>query len=549
MSDHHFQALEKTPANYVALSPLSFIKRAATYFADCTSIIYHDRQFTWRETYQRSCQLSDALHQSGIKKGDTVSALSPNTPALIEAHYGVAMAGAVLNTINMRLDKSVIAYILEHADCKLLLVDAGFIDLVCEVVERHNLSIKIICINDPAENIISHLGDDEYESFIAKGKPDYAWQMPEDEWQAIALNYTSGTSGKPKGVVYHHRGSYLMTMGSIVAWQMSMHPVYLYTVPLFHCNGWGYVWTVPLLGGTFVCVRNISDELIFNHIAKYKITHMGGAPIILGMLVNAKDSLKNKINDLGYTITLMTAGAPPPAAILQAVEKMNFNVMQVYGLTETYGHISYCLWRNQWDQLSSEEKAEIKSWQGMSYPMNEEIALLSEEGALISPYETGNSESEGGEIIIRGNTVMKGYYKNPEATAKAFSGGWFHSEDIAIFREQSYIQVKDRLKDIIISGGENISSVEVEGVLYQHPNINLVAVVAKQDDKWGEVPTAFIELKDPSKEPTLKEIQDFCRERMSSFKIPKALYYLELPKTATGKIQKFKLREKLKELD
>jgi fatty-acyl-CoA synthase len=546
MSHIHYQELDKTPANHIALSPISFIKRAATYFSDMTSVIYHKQKFTWKQTYQRSCQLAHALHKQGIKIGDTVSALSPNTPALIEAHYGVAMAGAVLNTINMRLDNNTIGYILQHSDCKLLLVDAQFIEMATNAIEQNNLSITVIRIDDLHENISSPLGDMEYEAFIAQGESDYLWQMPEDEWQAIALNYTSGTSGKPKGVVYHHRGSYLMSMGSVAAWQMPMHPKYLYTVPLFHCNGWGYIWTIALLGGTFVCVRNISTELIFNHIAQHKITHFGGAPIILGMLVNADENEKIKIKHLDYQVKVMTAGAPPPAPILASMAAMNFQVMQVYGLTETYGHISHCLWRQKWDKLTTNEQAEIQSWQGMSFPMNEEIGLMDKNGNLI-PYSPSQQE-QNGEIVIRGNTVMKGYYKNPEATEKAFDGGWFHSEDIAIWQEDSYLQVKDRLKDIIISGGENISSVEVEGILYKHPAVAYAAVVAQEDDKWGEIPAAFIELKKnfENAPPSLQEIQDFCRQHLSSFKIPKAVKFEELPKTATGKIQKFKLRSSIK---
>ena len=547
MSHQNYQAFEKNTANYVPLTPLSFLKRTATLYPNIPSIVYAGRQFTWSETEQRCQQFAHILKQRGIGLGDTVSILSPNTPALIEAQFSVPMVGAVINTINIRLDVGNVAYILKHADSKLVLVDAQFVPLLKKAFDRSALQLEVIVINDIDAGFECHEYE-EYEQLLTQFGRDYGSgsdrtqtsidldQQPLDEWQALALNYTSGTSGHPKGVVYHHRGSYLMSMGSIIAWQIPMHPKYLYTVPLFHCNGWGYVWTMCLMAGTLYCIRQISATEVFRLIEEHKIDHFGGAPIVLSLLVNADETDKKIFN---HQVKVMTAGAPPPPTVLRQMQAMNFEVMQVYGLTETYGHISHCLWKQKWNQLSAEEQAEIKSWQGMAYPMTEAIALIDKETQqAIPPHQTGRE----GEICIRGNTVMKGYYKDPQATEKTFVNGWLHSGDIAEWQDIGYLRMKDRLKDVIISGGENISSVEVEKILYKHPSIAHVAVIAKADEKWGEVPAAFIELKDQYDQPTPEELISLCREHLSGFKVPKHFYFQELPKTATGKIQKFLLR-------
>lgn len=535
MSANHYDALPKTPANYVPLSPLSFLTRTVDLNPDRAALIYGDRRYSWGEVGERCTRLASALTKLGIGVGDTVSVMCPNTPEIFEAHFGVPMAGAVLNAINTRLDIDTVAYILDHSDAKVLLTDTAFAPTVRAALAKVDRDITVVDIDDPAGPGGERLGDHTYEQFLESGDPNYDWQMPADEWQAHALNYTSGSTGVPKGVVYHHRGSYLMSMGTVVGWQLSGPPTYLYTVPLFHCNGWGHAWTMALLGGTTVCIRDISAKGIFDAIADHGVTHFGGAPIILGMLVNATDDERRSFD---HTVNALTAGAPPPAAILKAVEAIGFNVMQVYGLTETYGHVSQCEWRDEWDNLDPDARADKKAWQGVTMPMNEELAILDSETMQPVPRD-GQTQ---GEIMVRGNTVMKGYYKDAETTSKAFDGGWFHSGDGAVWRDNGYIQIKDRLKDVIISGGENVSSVEVENTLYKHPAVLAAGVVAKPDDKWGEVPMAFIELK-PGEEATADEIIAFCREQLAGFKTPKAVEFCELPKTSTGKIQKFVLRE------
>ena len=536
MSTNHFDALDKTPANYVPLTPLSFLTRTVDLHPDRTALIYGDRRYSWADVGERTTRLASALHNVGIGIGDTVSMMCPNTPEIFEAHFGVPMAGAVLNAINTRLDVDTVAYILDHSDAKILLTDTAFSATVEAALAKVDRDITVIDIDDQAGPGGTRLGDQTYEEFLAAGDPDFAWSMPKDEWQAHTLNYTSGSTGTPKGVVYHHRGSYLMSMGTAVGWGLSEKPTYLYTVPLFHCNGWGHAWTMALLAGTVVCVRDISAKVLFDAIADHGVTHFGGAPVVLGMLVNATDDERR---DFDHTVHALTAGAPPPAAILKAVEAIGFDVMQVYGLTETYGHVSQCTWRDEWDVFDDDGRADKKAWQGVTMPMNEEIAIIDTETMEMVPRD-GETQ---GEILIRGNTVMKGYYKDPETTAKAFEGGWFRSGDGAVWHENGYVQIKDRLKDVIISGGENVSSVEVENTLYKHPAVLAAGVVAKPHEKWGEVPMAFIELK-PGADATAEELIAFCREHLAGFKTPKAVEFCELPKTSTGKIQKFMLRER-----
>ena len=540
MSRAHFEALDFNPANHVPLTPLSFIRRTADLFGERTALIYGERRQDWATTYARARRLAGALAGRGIVVGDTVSIVAANTPELVEAHFGVPMAGAVLNTINTRLDAGTIAYILDHADTKLLITDTQFAPVVRRALAELGRELPVIDIIDAQAPAGEQLGQADYEALLAEGDPDYAWRMPEDEAQAIALNYTSGTSGRPKGVVYHHRGAYLMSMGTVAAWNLPHHPTYLYTVPMFHCNGWGHAWTMALMGGTIVCCRTVTAKAVFDAICDHGVTHFGGAPIVLGMLVNAPPGERRAFT---HTVRVMTAGAPPPAAILAAMKPLGFEVMQVYGLTETFGHVTQCLWRDEWDDLPFEQQAALQSWQGVTFPMNEEVSVVDLDSGTPVPRD-GLTQ---GEIMIRGNTVMKGYYKDLEATRMAFAGGWFRTGDAAVWHAHGYMQIKDRLKDVIISGGENVSSVEVEDALYRHPAVAAAAVVARPDEKWGEVPCAFIELKDGAI-ATADEIISVCREHLAGFKVPKTVLFGELPKTATGKIQKFALRDKARQV-
>ena len=539
---HFEQGMQKNDANFVPLTPLSFLDRIKDVYPDYEALIYQDRKYTWRQVYDRCTRFASALTKIGIGQGDVVSIMAANTPELFEAHYSVPMTGGVINTINTRLDTRTVAYILEHSDCKVFIVDRQFQKVASEALSQVDREIVVIDIDDRQAGLgdVPAIGKHEYENFLLTGDEEFEWLRPKDEWQAISLSYTSGTTGNPKGVVYHHRGSYLMSMGSVSAWNMPNRLTYLYTVPMFHCNGWGYPWTLAMLHARVVFIRNIVVKDIFNLIDQYDVTHFGGAPIVLNMIANApKDDqkvLKNKIY-------VMTAGAPPPSSILQKMESLGFEVMHVYGLTETYGHVTHCAWNEEWNDLPEEQRSERKSFQGVRYPHTEVVTVLNPD--TMQPVPSDGETM--GEIMIRGNTVMKGYYKNEESTQAAMKEGWFHSGDLAVIHPNGYIQVKDRSKDIIISGGENISSVEIENIIIKHPAVSLAAVVARPDEKWGETPCAFIELIN-GQQVSEDELKTFCREHLAGFKMPKTFVFQDLPKTSTGKIQKFELREVVKTL-
>jgi len=532
-----YEELDKLPANFVPLSPLSFIERSAKVYPNRVAVIHGERRYSWVETYARSRQLADALTKRGIGKGDTVAIMGANTPETYEAHYGVPMTGAVLNALNIRLDAATIAFILDHGEAKVLLTDREFSPTVKAALEQCEATPIVIDIDDVLANGGELIGEMDYEAFIADGDAEFEWSLPADEWQAISLNYTSGTTGNPKGVVYHHRGAYMNAIGNLLAWDMNKHPVYLWTLPMFHCNGWCFPWTVAAHAGTNVCLRNVSAKGIFYAIADNKIDHFCGAPIVLGMLVNAPEEEKKPFD---YTIHVMTAGAPPPAAILQAMKDAGFDVTHAYGLTETYGPATVCAWQDEWDTLSANEQAAMKSRQGVNYVVLDQLNIIDPETMQPVPADGETM----GEVMFRGNNVMKGYLKNPTASDEALAGGWFHSGDLGVMHPDGYIQLKDRSKDIIISGGENISSIEVENALYMHPGVLAAAVVAKNDDKWGETPCAFIELKPDAGEVSEAEIIQFARDNLAHFKCPRHVVFGELPKTSTGKIQKFVLRER-----
>ena len=528
--------LDKSAANFVPLTPLSHLNRAALVFPDHMAVVYGTHRVTYRNYRRRVSRLASALTASGIGPGDVVATILPNIPAQAEAHFGVPATGAILNTINTRLDSDTIAYIFDHGGAKMVLVDTQFLPVAQEAISKMaGDPPEIIEVCDVQAGFSPTGSYPEYEAFIAQGDPEFDWTMPADEWESLALNYTSGTTGRPKGVVYHHRGAYLMTMGTVISWRMVLHPMYLTIVPLFHCNGWNHTWMMPLIGGTVVCCRDITAKNIYDAIADEGVTHFGGAPIVLNTIVNARDADRRAFE---HIVQVFTAGAPPAAATLSAIIKLGFNVTQAYGLTETYGHVTECLWNNAWDELAQDKLAAIKARQGVAMPMMEDITVLDP-----STLEQTEMDSDTqGEIMIRGNCVMKGYLKNPDATAKDFTGGYFHSGDIAIQHPDGHIQITDRAKDIIISGGENVSSVEVEGALMHHPAVSLCAVVAKPDDKWGEVPCAFVELKEGA-EAAEADVLAFLRARLVGFKTPKMVVFQELPKTSTGKIQKFELRK------
>ncbi len=529
------RGLEKCDANYVALTPLSHLKRASDVFAQRTAVVYGDHRVTYAQYYDRCSRLASALAAIGVAAGDVVATLLPNTPAQAEAHFGVPACGAVLNTINTRLDLDTVSYIFEHGGASVVLADTQFIELAEAAAARLDTPPQIIEVPDAPAGFPATGRHPVYEDVLASGNAAFAWHMPQDEWESLALNYTSGTTGRPKGVVYHHRGAYLMTMGTVVSWRMVLHPVFMQIVPLFHCNGWNHTWMMPLIGGTLVCARDITAQAIFDAIADEKVTHFGGAPIVLNMLVNAGEDERREFD---HAVEVFTAGAPPAPATLGKFEAMGFNVTHVYGLTETYGHVTECIWREEdWAALDKPELAAVKARQGVAFPMMEHITVMKDDMSQVPRDATTQ-----GEIMIRGNSVMKGYLKNPQATQEAFAGGYFHSGDLAVQHSDGYIQIADRAKDIIISGGENISSVEVESTLMGHDAVMLAAVVAKPDEKWGEVPCAFIELK-PGAQVDEATLIAFTRETLAGFKTPKKVVFQELPKTSTGKIQKFELRK------
>ena len=536
------QGMHKNDANFVPLTPISFLDRIKDVYPDYEALVYKERKYSWRQVYDRCTRFASALTKVGIGKGDVVSIMAANTPEMFEAHYSVPMTGGVVNTINTRLDTRTVAYILDHSDCKVFIVDRQFHNVVVDALAQVDREITVIDIDDKQAGLgdIPAIGKLEYESFLETGDEGFEWIRPDDEWQAISLSYTSGTTGNPKGVVYHHRGSYLMSMGSISAWNMPNRLTYLYTVPMFHCNGWGYPWTLAMLHARVIFIRNIVVKEIFELIDEYDVTHFGGAPIVLNMIANApaddQKALKNKVY-------VMTAGAPPPSSILQKMESLGFEVMHVYGLTETYGHVVHCAWNKDWNSLAEDKRSELKAYQGVRYPHTEMVSVMNPD--TLEPVPSDGETM--GEIMIRGNTVMMGYYKNEEASKESMKSGWFHSGDLAVMHSSGYIQVKDRSKDIIISGGENISSVEIENIITRHPAVSLAAVVARPDEKWGETPCAFIELAD-GQTVEEDELKKFCREHLAGFKMPKTFVFQVLPKTSTGKIQKYELRETVKKL-
>ena len=534
--------LDKTSANYEPLTPMSFLQRSAWVYPNHTAVIHGKLRRSYKEFSERAHRLAGALSRRGYGMGTTVSVMLSNTPEMLECHYGVPMTGAVLNTLNTRLDAAVIAFSLNHAEADVLITDREFSPTIKAALEQIGRDLVVIDVDDPEYTGPGELlGEKTYEELLAEGDPNFPYAPPIDEWQAISLNYTSGTTGNPKGVVYHHRGAYLNAVSNVLAWSMPMHPVYLWTLPMFHCNGWCFPWTVTMQAGTHVCLRQVRADAIYNAIADHKVDHLCGAPIVLNLIVNADTATKREIN---HSINVMTAGAPPPPSTLEKMEAAGFNVTHAYGLTETYGPSVVSAWNHDWDSLPTADRSAMKARQGVRYTMLEGLQVFDPE-TMSEVVPDGDAM---GEVMMRGNVVMKGYLKNPTATEEAFAGGWFHSGDLGVMHEDGYIALKDRSKDIIISGGENISSVEVEQTLYRHDSVAEAAVVAKPDEKWGETPCAFLELKPGVAEPSTDEIIDFCRKNMARFKVPKHVVFGPLPKTSTGKIQKFVLRERAKEI-
>jgi fatty-acyl-CoA synthase len=532
--------LDRNPANFQPLTPLSFLERAAAVFPQRVAVVHGARRWTYGEFYARARRLASALAKHGISRGDTVSVMLANTPAMLDAHYGVAMTGAVLNALNTRLDAAILAFTLDHAETKLLITDREYAKVIKEALGLAKVKPRVVDYDDPEyAGPGERLGDIEYEDFLQEGDPDFPWAMPADEWDAIALNYTSGTTGDPKGVVYHHRGAYLLAMGNVLTCAMGRHPVYLWTLPMFHCNGWCFPWTVSIVAGVHVCLRQVRAGPIYDAIARHQVTHLCGAPIVMSTLLNAAAQEKKP---LPHTVEFVTAAAPPPEAVLAAMRAAGFNVTHVYGLTETYGPASINEWHREWDALSAAEQAARKARQGVRYPVLQGLDVRDPD--TMQPVARDGETL--GEVMFRGNVVMRGYLKNKATTEKAFAGGWFHSGDLGVVHPDGYIQLKDRSKDIIISGGENISSIEVEDALYRHPAVQAAAVVAKPDDKWGETPCAFVELK-PDATATAEELIAWCRKHLAGYKCPRYIVFRELPKTSTGKIQKFILREIAKE--
>ena len=532
--------LGRNDANFVPLSPLTFIERAASVYPDHLAVVHGAVRRTWAESYARCRQLASALQRRGIGLGDTVAAMLPNIPEMFELHFGVPMMGAVLNTLNIRLDAEAIAFMLEHGEAKVLFTDREFSETIGKALRLIQPQKRplVIDVDDPLFVGGEKLGTLDYESLLAEGDPQFAWSLPADEWQAISLNYTSGTTGNPKGVVYHHRGAYLNAASNIISWGMPQHSSYLWTLPMFHCNGWCFPWTMAANAGINVCLRKVDPALIYELIRRPKVTHMCGAPIVYGMLINAPDGLRAGIE---HSVSGLIAGAAPPAAIIEGAEKIGFDITHVYGLTETYGPASVCAKHPEWDALPIDRRAERNGRQGVRYHMQEAITVL--DPVTMEPVPADGETM--GEIMFRGNLVMKGYLKNEKATQESFAGGWFHTGDLAVLHPDGYVKIKDRSKDVIISGGENISSLEVEEVLYRHPAVLTAAVVAKPDEKWGEVPAAYIEVKEGAG-VTADDIVAHCREHLARYKVPKFIEFCVLPKTSTGKIQKFALREMAK---
>ncbi len=537
MPNIYEQHLDRNPANYAPLSPIPLLERAASVFPDRPSVVHGARRYTWSETWTRARRLGSALAQRGIGKGDTVAAMLPNIPEMFECHFGVPLTGAIFNALNTRLDAATIAFVLNHGEAKILIADREYAPIVESALERIGRTITVIDVDDPEyDGAGALLGETTYDDFIAGGDPAYEGREPDDEWDAISLNYTSGTTGNPKGVVYSHRGAYIGAIGNPMTWSMPQHPVYLWTLPMFHCNGWTFPWALPAVAGTSVCLRNVSAAAIYEAIAEEGVTHFCGAPVVLNLVVNA---LEEERRPLAHRVEIMTAAAPPPPAVLERIEAMGFRVTHVYGLTEVYGPATVCAWHPEWDALEPLERARIKSRQGVRLPVEEGLMVADPESMAPVPMDGETM----GEVFLRGNLVMKGYLKNAAATDEAFRGGWFHSGDLGVWHPDGYIELRDRSKDIIISGGENISTIEVEGVIFGHPKVLEAAVVARPDEKWGETPCAFVTLK-PGETATAEEIIGHCRDNLAHFKAPRTVIFTDLPKTSTGKVQKFKLRDR-----
>ena len=532
--------LNQNKANFVPLSPLSFIRRTAEVFPQRTAVIHGGKSRRWGETYERCRLLASALSRRGIGRGDTVAVMAPNIPALLEAHFGVPACGAVLNALNIRLNADTIAFILDHAEAKVLITDREFSPVISEALIKLEKNLLLVEIEDPLAKSGDRLGALTYEDLLAEGNSDFSWRLPDDEWDAISLNYTSGTTGNPKGVVYHHRGAYMNAVGNLLAWGVQHHPVYLWTLPMFHCNGWCFPWAIAAMAGTNVCLRDVEPVAVFEAIKNFGVTHMCGAPIVMNLLLNSPEA---ESLDLSYRIQMMTAGAAPPAAVLEGIEKLGFDITHTYGLTEVYGPIAICDWHEEWNDQSSAEQAALKARQGVKYQVQEEFFVADPKTLDPVPADAETM----GELMFRGNVVMKGYLKNPRATEESFKGGFFRTGDLGVTHPDGYIEIRDRSKDIIISGGENISSIEVEGVLYAHPAVLEAAVVARPDDHWGESPCAFVTLKS-GESVTEEDVINYCRKKMEHFKCPKTVVFTDLPKTSTGKIQKYLLRERAENL-